>query len=803
MPSATTLAEHYWLSQFYESAVFLPSYATPTEVSEIVHLTEAGRKLRDSCVAALSLPPADVTLAIYGRFFHLDPLIDHEATDVAAILRGLCEDLAGGRLRLPYIWGRLLHDRFNDNLSVLGLERLTNAQAQILLETTPIGVYQHGTFVSGPLGIIRSVESRWVPLSSVFYDCYTLEGTKVKGDSIPFEPAQIDVVSAYRWIEQALAAEGPSSEWGDVLCWFDNRQSIEPRTDFSDICPVLSECFFGDEQTKLFEAALKTEAGKTIRESMRDVAELKGFRSLPPTELARKLDGAQQLQLLLSLPTEVLVSCIDRLILTDQIGIPISEVRSPKKSPPAKNICFISEVSSLGIRSGHSQPFALLCSSILRAYEKTGTINELGWRLQSDPSRGIEVTLTDFIRREGPEEAVAKLILTSRAVTEEVCADLRLSVEETVPRTDKTVPRILWKYGFEIPRFDDTSARLNNWLGQFEDLLSRPDITAGEEGRERIRAIGVNLFVAVEKFLDHLLSFNVWLLTSDHWGESRFTYRMSDARRAVSRLLGDRVDSPEGPLVWKTNGENALGTQLAYLNEFDLWLDSLPSEHPNLRTDVVIPAMGDHSHRPFPFHHTALWADSNPSDFMRYKNLFKNVKKSVAQADVAGVRNGIDHQRDESRFPTEESLWTCVTRLKAGVRAAEQNRIYPVHYWFHSRFDTSFGTTCYTYKNYRGETHILYRPATVEGLPNLPRTHPVVFAPVNFLGAADALLSFTVMGESEYAKYWASFPRISKVLPEPDENRVRQWESGSECEASPGLVAESQDVVDDGVAIDS
>jgi hypothetical protein len=784
MPSASTLAEHFWLSRFYERAVFHADYSTPNGVSELVRLTDVGNKLRESCLTALGLPSPDVTLAVYGRFFHRELLVDYEATDVASVHRLLQDDLLNNRIRFPYIWGRVLHDRYNDNPPTNENERLTNVQAWSLLDGTPIGVFQHGVFVSGPLGIVRSVETRWVPLAPVFPDCHVRDGTKVRRTRISFEPAKIMVVSAYNWIDQTLVQEGAPSEWAERLAWYNNRQCVEPRTDYADICPLIAECFFNEERTTLFESALKTEAGKAIRELMRSIDGLKGLKSLPPNELARKLSGEQQLQLLLTLPTEALVLCIDQLVLTDQITIPKSEVRIPNKSPPSKNMSFTSEISSLGIRSGHHEPFALLCSSILRAYSKTETTNELGWRLQSDPSRGLEVTLTDFIRREGPAEAVSKLVLASQVVTRKVCEDLQLAVGETIPRTETTIPRMLWKFGFEIARFDDTLARLNRWLQQFEDLLSQIDLSEGETARERIRADGVNLFVAVEKFLDRLLAFNVWLLASDHWGESRFTYRISDSRRAVSRVLGEKVETPDGTLVWKTNGENALGTQLAYLNEFELWLEALNTATADKRTDVDLESSCDHSYRPFPFRHTALWADSSPDELQRYREMFKRVLKNIAQADIAGIRNGIDHQRDESRFPTEESLWTCITRLKTGVRAAEQSRVYPVHYWFDSKVETSFGTSLSTFRNDRGESYIICRPATVAGLPGITRMHPVVFAPVNFLGAADALLFFQVIGESEYGKYWAGYPRISKVLPAFEESKTREAEGEREIPRS-------------------
>jgi hypothetical protein len=355
----------------------------------------------------------------------------------------------------------------------------------------------------------------------------------------------------------------------------------------------------------------------------------------------------------------------------------------------------------------------------------------------------------------------------------EVCRDIQLNIDETIPRTEFTIPRILWKFGFEIARHDDVLSRLNRWLQQFEELLPQIDFAAGETARERIRSEGVNLFVSVEQFLDALIAFNVWLIASDHWAGTRFQYQLSDARHTVSAVLGDSIQSVEGTLTWKTSGENALGTQLAYLNEFELWLDSLTEGKKESRQNNNL-KNSDHSSRPFPFKHTQLWADSEVLELQRYKELLKRILKTISQADVAGVRNALDHQRDASRFPTEEALWTCTTRLKSAARTAEQYRIYPVTYWFDSKLEKVFGTSEYSFKSKRGDNFTIFRPATVDALPDINRIYPVVFAPINFLGAADSLLFFKVIGESEYSKYWSGYPRISKVIPGVDESGAKE-----------------------------
>jgi hypothetical protein len=787
-PDATALAESYWLSWFYESAVFNAGYTAPETVCDAVRLTNLGNQARDACMRDLQTALAETTLAVFGHFFHHELLVDHAATNVVSVQSVLEDDLLKDRIRFPYIWGRVLHDRFIDHPPSRDSERLTNLQAWELLENTPIGVYQHGTFISGPLGITRSAEVRWIPLAPVFLDCHVRKGTQTVQQRIPFDPARIKVVEAYSWIDQWLYREfGTPSPWSHALSWVSNRQRIEPRTDYVDICPVIAECIFDQERTALLESALKTDAAKALRETIKNVASLRGFNALPPHELAKKLDSEQQLQLLLSLPTAQIVACIDTSVLSGQISVPVSELRVPKKSPPHKNTCFSSEISSLGLRVGHAEPFALLCSSILRAYDRTEAKSELAWRLQSDPSRGIEVMLTDFIRHEGPAESVSKLVLASQPVSAEVCRDVQFPLTETFPRTETTVPRILWKFGFEIARYDDSLSRLNRWLQQFEDALSQVDFSDGEKARENIRAQGVNLFVAVEEFLDQLIAFNVWLLASDHWAATRFQYRVSDARRAVPETLGKQIESSDGTMIWKTDGENTLGTQLAYLNEFEMWLDSLGDAKKDRRAEVEIENSLDYANRPFPFLHTKLWADSDSTELRRYREMFKRVSKSISQADVAGVRNGIDHQREESRFPSEEKLWTCVTRLKSAVRSSEQTRIYPVAYWFDSRVEKAFGTSENLFKNSRGETFNIFRPSTIDGLPRITRTHPVVFAPVNFLGAADAMLFFQVTGESRYATYWAGYPRVWRALPEFDENKAKETNGLDDTAADPSV----------------
>ncbi len=63
------LLEHFWLSRYYQLAVFNSQYLAPEAITDSIRLTQHGNDLCNACATSLSIPLADVTLAIYGYFF--------------------------------------------------------------------------------------------------------------------------------------------------------------------------------------------------------------------------------------------------------------------------------------------------------------------------------------------------------------------------------------------------------------------------------------------------------------------------------------------------------------------------------------------------------------------------------------------------------------------------------------------------------------------------------------------------------------------------------------------------------------
>ncbi len=810
--NAEQVARMFCLSEYYERLVFSAEYEASETLRELIVPTKCGKQLVSTCCKQHGVKEPDALLALFGHFCHHEILIDSESSDLDGIRQILDDELGQDLVRIPYIWGRLIHDKFHTDAKFNAQENIPHQLGWELLEGAPRGVFQHGFYVSGPFGVLESTEHRWIPVHPAV-TCHYREGSSKRSRTLGIIPAMIGVVQAHSFLANILNHEfGAASEWSQALTWFMSKQIQGHRLDYVDVTTVVAECIVGDERTRLLEEVLKDSIDPSVRECFKSIPVLKSLKSLPPNEKSNKLNEFQQLQLLWVADSDTLVRAIDAIVTNRRINVHESEIRTPVKRPPSRAITFGSELSQFGIRAGHPEPFAHLCNSVLESHSKLEKENDLAWKLGVDPTDGLHSALTEFVRREGPGTAVERLILSSRGVTEIVAEKLGLKIGDMNLQNPTAMSRILWKFGFELPRHDNVLERLKVRIGTFEDLIGEVDGSTGEDARQKIRAEGVNLFVSVEEFLDRVISYNVWLTTNDHWN-SGFKYRISEARISVAALLGSELATDHGTVTWNPTGENALGTQLTYLSAYLAAIEELsvaerskipsatepitggreqtqeysrenlgyPSKERARRPGIHSDSTLDEFQRPFPFNHTQLWADADASEFEKYKAALKSVVKQLAKADIPGVRNGLDHQRDESRFPTEDQLSMCATYLKKAVSFAEKRLIYPVTYWFDKSIHHSFGFKDYVFESQSGDHLQLHRPSTVSSLPSVSRMHTLIFAPVNFLGAADSRLFFRLLGESEWAAYWEEYPRFfSLEASSEDDNGFEELTSLSE-----------------------
>jgi len=765
-PEVSKLGAIYSLSLFWRNCIYASGYTAAGVWESNFALTPHGETtLRGLTPRLGDVPQADLRQAFFARFFHHDLFVDHQNTDTSKIQKLLEEELAQERIRLPHRYGRLLYDRFNDIYTDTRTDHLMNPDVERLLQGTPVGVSQVGRFVSGPLGIIESQESRFLPptLKLPLWHCSDTGCNAIHYVGIR-EPS-VPVVDAFSRIKNALVTEsGSASEWVETLAAY--LHGPTPRH-YVDLPAFIADCIVGTDRSVLLETALNGSRGKDLRGILSVQPRSKRDASGPARAVARNTQPEAQLQLLLALSDTEIVGLIDDAVLSRAIKIPLGETREVIYSTPRHTRDLSSELSALGIRSAKQAPAVNLTSAIWRAYQLLGLSSELEWRVRGDGAKSLYEALASFVRSRGPADSVRELILSSAKVTGAVCENLHIPLKYASGTDSATVDRLLWKLGFNPMQFEEPIPRFKARLGDFREVVLSTTPIETEDARERIRAAGVNVFVSLEEFLDRLIGFNLWLLSADHFLVTSFEYSSSEARKAVLQTLGPSLRSGDVTVAWNVNGENALGTLVRYLRETAEWVKSLPgrSRDELLRPDRDLPHFADDKDLRFPFRHTALWADSDRAELQRYADILASIVKLVEESEPSAVRNGLDHFREADRFPPPDKLLGCVVRLSQALELADVHRFLPKVFWLFGRKGNRYGSAEYEFRDYAGRQVVAYGPALVSGIYNFSYDYAYILAPGNLLGMPNSSLAFEVKESSEYSSYWENYPRRRHIGP--------------------------------------
>jgi hypothetical protein len=775
LPDSSRLKALYSLSVFWRRAFYTEGYRAADEWASMLTLTHEGEAVLAELLPGLTgIARADVMLAYFIRFFHHDVFVDLERNDPARIRQILERELFQGRVRFPHRFGRALYDRFNDNGSNTRTDHLMGPDAERLLLGTPIGIYQLENLVTGPLGIVDSLESRILPPSRYLplwhcsdTGCRTLHSVRLVQPSVP-------VIDADSRIAQTLSDRfGPASEWDDAFAF--ELQKEGPR-DYVDLLALLADCIIGRERTTLVEYALAGARGDHLRSILSSPPRRRREGEGSAIEVAKRLEPEAQLQLLLVLPDHELVNVMDDALLSKAIKIPLGEIREVAYETPRGVEDSGSQLSVMGIRSAKENPVVNLIAAVWKAYQQLGLTNELEWRVRSDSAGSPYEALVAFVRNRGPAETIRELVLSSGGITRTVCDRLRVPIKHATGTDGPVIDRLLWKLGFNLMQFDDSIPRFKSRLAEFNETILANSPIESEDARERVRAAGVNVFVSLEDFTDRFVSYNVWLLSSDHFVGTKFRYSSAEARRAVGRTLGGSLSNAGATVSWNDTGENALGTLLRYLRALADWLGSLPEEDRNQlkRPEQDLPHFAESEYLHFPFRHTALWADSDPSELRRHAELCSRIVKLIEESDPASVRNGLDHFREPDRFPIADRLLGCVARLIQALELADVHRFLPKVFWLFGRKGNRFGSVEYEYRDYAGRALRTYGPPLLSGVEAPSYKHACLLPPGNLLGTPNNSLVFQLEEPSEFSMYWHDYPRRRKISAENVEQSSAQ-----------------------------
>lgn len=756
--NATEIATAYALRCFVSTATYRVDYVADPRWVEAIVPTEAGREVL-SKVSTHPIPRSDFHLALFGLFWFQDPLIDAGRSNLS-LVRSIIEDEAfSRRLYWPSSQGRTLYDRYNAMFPDVQ-DTIASQEVLNFLTDTPLGVYQAGTLVTGPLGIIESGCVRhYPPLQTLgLWHCPMIDCRQLH--PVLLSPPPIPLVEGYRLLGAAAIAI-----WGTPSRW-ETRLSSWPWTmgemwrAYSEMPLFLGDCIVGEDRTRLVVAALSSTHGDRIRaivgsKSRKDC-------SGNAKTIADRLATDEQLQLLLTLTDRDIKTLLDDLVWRHEIEVPTDEVRqvdATKLEVCGKGGSPSLQLSSLGVREIRQHPVLLLRHLVWNAYLQYGDTGDLDWRLRKPQAMPTQDALMAYLRKAKPPMAIETLVLTSPQVTRAVAEALETRIE--VP--DERARNLLeWKLGFNLPREDRRLAIVHRVVDGFADVVAKIGVPQSDGDRQAIRSAGVNAFVELEGFVDELLVYLTWILCSDHPKVTRFVYSRTGAASCVPKALGAELSLGSETVRWAASG-NTLGTCLRYLQRLNEWVRTLPRAD---RSSVVRAAAEVHD-RPsdavtlFPFRHVELWGDANPGSLEELASVLNRCVTILNRADIPAVRNGLEHYREPQRFPASDRIHAAIDALRDFINASELERLFPKLYWISdSRTDAFFQTTI-DLVDYRGEVFALHHPRTVVGLlsvMDLSSARPLLIAPGNLFCLQNSELLFGIRQDSAYSRYWDDYP---------------------------------------------
>lgn len=768
-PQMEKLKRLYSLWYFWDNCYIDSNYTPSPQWKDIVKLSNYGKNIVSEFLQDLNCEDeALLNFCLFKIFYYHDILISVEETNIDLIEKLLEKDLINKNIRLPFLFGRLLYDKYNDNFCDYIQERIDHIlepDVLTLLDNTPVGVYQLGKLLVGPMGLIKSDEERFIPptLSLPLWHCSDTGCGAIHTVRMISDTSCIAILQ--HQIKDILYEKfNRRSEWESALnLMFFKNAKRELGQNFMDLAVLLYEGFTENEMRSFLEEALRTYGPKVLKKLILKIPN-KNLLNDSPHEIVNNLDNAEVFQSLLFFSDLNLISIIENCLDHKIIQIPLGQIRKAKNIPGI--VLNETEVSGFGLRPAKEKSVVALIKMLEEVYAKCGKSSDLRWRLKASTEDSTGTSLFNYLNVNGPKETVKSLILPDETICKTLKENLYLSVNP-IEKTDIFINRLLWRIGFEPIDKDTMIFRLNERIDHFIDVLMQSSDSLTEHMRENIRSAGVNLFVSVEEFLESLITFNVWVLASDHFLKTKCTYNLFEARKIVSSVLGVTLKSDDQELSWDSNGKNTLSVLVRYLNESKRWMTSLIElDRDNyLRSKEDMPYYTKYEMQSFLYKHTQLWADMEATSLQTYISDFVAIIKLIGQANLSSVRNGIDHMRDESNFPQIDLMIACATRLKQASAIACTKRYFPNLLWLSKYERTRDGFIEYTLIDSKNQSYIVKGPSMYKNTGSPTFYCPWLVSPVKLSEYPNSHIIFKYKQSNEYDYYWEGYPRRVREHP--------------------------------------
>lgn len=736
------------------------------KVGEYVKLNEKGAILKNKLLNKFDYISENyIRYLIFQCLFSDDFLIDFEETNFEGILNVLHKAIIQQEIKFPWLYDNILYNKYYNTVR-MSLDEMSYETVVDFLKDTPQGVYQFADLVVGPFGIMLSNGIRKImPKNEVLlWHCPNPGCDEFHGVSFERNKKLVD----YK-VRRYLNDNGYERSM-DISEYY-GKETIYGDTIYDDfhlgqLPHFLGNCIDSDEIKLIINKLIENNQEK-IRNKIGGIKKLSGSAE----KISSMLTKPECLQLILLLEDNEIVSALEELIDENQICIPPTEIRCAQfmDETAANYVKVICECSKYGIRTNliHSKRIGIKRLEILlkNLYSSEAELKELDWILRNVKLGNQEEShpykkLSIYIYKEDIREILRNLVLCRKEKVDQTLEFLKFgSFDNSMPDYQNyLINKILWKLGFNINHFQN---EIILFWEKYTNLASEinKNYYDSEIDEDSIRSKAIVFFVELEALLQRSFSFMCWVLLSDHYKDTNFSFKFEDAKRLVYEYINGYKLNDNTVLSLSENGKDTLYPLIEGFNALGSICEKLLLEKDKYKKDIrLLPAEFDQNLIFFPFLHSKLILDL-PNEYS--KNIIqelKNISTRLKNIEVCSIRNSTSHHRESCEFPGKEKLSKFCEEIKRAIERFEELGIYPLVYTGKKVVTDSFGRRSLELKNYKGKV-VSFNEVGDNAHPIPDFTDPQIIVPIIKFRQHEDGMRFFLEESSNYKDMWHGFPK--------------------------------------------
>lgn len=758
------------LSMLLRNCILAEDYKPQSTLHNHVVFTQYGEKWRKILIKEFrDISLDEICFAFIIVCFHKDILIDTKQTNLDKVFEVLGADITSRKIIYPWIFGMDLYAKFGDDFEE-PLEKLNYIETSAFLENTPEGLFQINNIIVGPFGFLHSEENRMLSpvLSAPLWYCS--DPTCNSLHTVRFTTGNCVAWNAVNFLlEHMNYYEGaPNDSLLDNV--ESSREIIEWHADFhlEDIIYLLGNAFHESELRLVLKDLFNTNS-KAIREKLPQYGQYKDKWKVSNEALVDSLSKNQCLQLILLMSDKEIAKSIERLIEKRIINIPFTEVRN---STPRRELFgwlkMSCECSYLGIRTvstthKESLAFSRLRNLIDLIYSEEHT--KLEWKLRHLKGNGIKEKLNKYLIEKEPGVVVKELILDSKERIDQCFEYLKYGYfyyPENELEDEKIIKKILWKLGLNQESYPLTQAIFWDRYKKFRNTAVTI-ISRDEDDKEEIRSESVNFFVSLEEILENSLSFITWMLFSDHFLKTRFSYNIDDGLKSMVQLLNGKQFGNNETLSLDEKGKNTLFPLIVGFGVLANLCEELVGEREKYKRPIEeLPHYCNSNFSTmidFPFKHQLFFLDLSVSEVNKIIPTLRQVTRELEVNQICNIRNRVKHKQNRNHFPSVEELTSCCDAIQKIILLLEEQGLYPSVFNFKGIISDQYYRNKIKYTDYKGAELKIVNSAqfTPFGMPEYQQV--LLIVPSIKIGTTTESLRFKLVESSSYQLMWNGHPK--------------------------------------------